>query len=114
MAVGEDEHANRKIVLRGRIFERAGVALHRRARIDHERAAIAAIDDVGVRPLQRHRRRVWRPDERYHAFSIVAGIAKSPPASFGMIVSTGFRRAKSRTAATSSNAARRSRCLIVG
>ena len=93
MAVRQGDAGNPQ-VLRGRALDqRVNVTIDCRTGIDYERRPVAAVEHVRVRARERHRRGVRCADERYHAFSSAAGIAKLSVSADGMIVRIGFVRA---------------------
>ncbi len=114
MTVRERDARDPQAALRGRVDQRARMSLDRRPGIDHQRGGVAAVEQIGVRAAQRHRRGVGRANERYHASSSSGGIAKSSACGLGMIVSTGLLRAIFTASSTLTSALKRSRCLIVG
>ena len=93
VAVRQGDSRNRE-ALRGRsLDQRVDVTIDSRTGIDHQRRPVAAVEHVRVRARERHRRGIGCPNERYHAFSSAAGIAKSAVSADGMIVRMGFVRA---------------------
>src|SRR5471030_3311206 len=83
--------------------------------IDRDEGARTNVDDVTVRPVERHRRGIRGTQACYHAPSRSAGIPKWRSAlTSGMTVTIGFVFAKCTSDSTVWYSARRSRCLIVG
>ena len=93
MAVRQDDARNPKVLRGCGLDQVANVTIDCRTGIDHECRPVAAVEHVRVRSRERHRRGIGCADERYHAFSNAAGIAKLSALAAGMIVRTGFVRA---------------------
>ncbi len=63
VAVREQQHRDRAAHAGRASLQRGNVPLDKRSGIDADRPAVTAVDEVTVRPGQRHRRRIRRANE---------------------------------------------------